>query len=77
MSMPYPESVPELSDLERRCVVPFYLKMMGLNATGRDAPLDELLNVARGTTDDEVPALLGSQWTGRAGEAGWPSGRQQ
>lgn len=76
-SMPYPESVSGLSDLERRCVVPFYLKMMGLNAAGRDVPLDELLNVARGTTDDEVAALLGSHWRPRVMGAWLASGRAQ
>lgn len=75
--MPYPESVPGLSDLERRCVVPFYLKMMGLNATGRDVPLDELLKVARETTDDEVAMLLGSHWRPRVMGAWLASGRAQ
>jgi hypothetical protein len=75
--MPYIESVPGLSDLERRCVVPFYLKMMGLNAIGRNVPFDELLNVARETTDDEVAALLSSQWRPRVMGAWLASGRAQ
>lgn len=76
-SMPYPESVPGLSDLERRCVVPFYLKMMGLNAIGRDVPFDGLLTVARETTDDEVATLLGAHWRPRVMGAWLASGRAQ
>ncbi|HEY5400329.1 MAG TPA: hypothetical protein VIL16_33585 [Trebonia sp.] len=67
--------MPGLSDLEQRCVVPFYLKLMGLNAAFRDVPFDGLLNVARETTDGEVVTLLGSAvgcttpcWTASARE---------
>ncbi|WP_214109832.1 hypothetical protein [Acrocarpospora catenulata] len=54
-----------LTDLERRCVSPFYLKMMGLNALRHDVLFDTLRKVARGTTDDEVAELLASHWRPR------------
>jgi hypothetical protein len=52
-------------DLERRCVLPFYLRMMGLNALSHVVPFDTLRDVARETTDDEVTRLLASEWRPR------------
>ncbi|MFI7626880.1 DUF6000 family protein [Microbispora rosea] len=66
-----------LTDLEQRCVVPFYLKMMGLNALGHDVPFDSLREVARGTTDYEVAELLVSHWRPRVMGAWLASGRTQ
>jgi hypothetical protein len=57
--------VPELTELEQRCVLPFYRKMMGLNALYRAVPVDSLGEVARGTADDEVSTLLAGDWRPR------------
>jgi hypothetical protein len=67
--------MPGLSALERRCVVPFYLSMMGLNAQGHDVPYATLREVARETTDEEVARLLGSHWRARVMGAWLASGR--
>ena len=67
--------MPGLSDLERRCVAPFYLSMMGLNALSHDVPYGTLHEVARETTDDEVAQLLGSHWRPRVMGAWLASGR--
>jgi hypothetical protein len=64
-----------LTDLERRCVLPFYLTMMGLNALDHDVPFDALREVARETTDDEVAELLASPWRSRVMGAWLASGR--
>jgi len=75
--VPYPKAVPGLTDLERRCVLPFYLTMMGLNALSHDVPFDALREVARGTTDGEVAELLVSPWRPRVMGAWLASGRTQ
>jgi hypothetical protein len=64
-----------LTDLERRCVLPFYLPMMGLNALSHAVPFDTLRDVARGTTDDEVARLLASEWRPRVMGAWLACGR--
>jgi hypothetical protein len=69
--------VSALPDLEQRCVLPFYLRMMGLNALSRDVPFDSLREVARGTTDDEVAELLASHWRPRVMGAWLAPGRTQ
>jgi hypothetical protein len=69
--------MPGLTDLERRCVLPFYMKMAGLNARNHDVPFDALREVARETTDDEVTTLLGSPWRPRVMGAWLASGRTQ
>ena len=56
-------------------MLPFYLKMMGLNALSHVIPFDTLRDVARGTTDEEVAALLASQWRPRVMGAWLASGR--
>jgi hypothetical protein len=68
-------AVPGLSALERRCVVPFYLTMMRLNALSYDVPFDTLREVTRQTTDEEVAQLLGSPWRPRVMGAWLASGR--
>lgn len=55
--------------------MPFYLQMMGMNAISGDAPIDELLEVARETTDEEVVTLLRSDWRPRVMGAWLASGR--
>lgn len=55
--------------------MPFYLKMMRLNALSHDVPLDALREVARTTTDDEVAMLLASHWRPRVMGAWLASGR--
>jgi hypothetical protein len=67
--------VPGLTDLERRCVLPFYLRMMGLNALSHVVPFDTLRDVARETTDDEVTRLLASEWRPRVMGAWLACGR--
>lgn len=69
--------MPGLTDLERRCVLPFYLKMMGLNALTHNVPFGALLEVARATTDDEVVMLLASAWRPRVMGAWLASGRTE
>jgi hypothetical protein len=64
-----------LSHLERRCVEPFYLSMMGLNALSSDVPYGTLHDVSQETTDDEVAQLLGSPWRPRVMGAWLASGR--
>ncbi len=58
-------------------MLPFYLKMMGLNALSHVVPFDTLRDVARGTTDEEVATLLASQWRPRVMGAWLASGRTQ
>jgi hypothetical protein len=53
--LPWLEGVPGLTDLERRCVLPVHLKMMGLVALGRVVPFDTLRDVARGTKEPPGP----------------------
>lgn len=67
--------MPGLTDLERRCVLPFYLTMMGLNALNHDVPFDALREVVRETTDGEVAELLASHWRPRVMGAWLASGR--
>jgi hypothetical protein len=71
----YPQSVAELSALEQRCVAPFYLKMMGLNALRHDGLLSAVREVARETTDSEVAELLALHWRPRVMGAWLASGR--
>jgi hypothetical protein len=47
--------VAELSALERRCVVPFHRKMMGLNALRQDGLLGAVRDMARETTWSSWP----------------------
>lgn len=75
--MLYLKAVPGLTDLERRCVSPFYLKMMRLNARRYDVPFDALRDVAQATTDDEVAMLLASEWRPRVMGAWLACGRTQ
>lgn len=56
-------------------MLPFYLRMMGLNALSHVVPFDTLRDVARGTTDDEVARLLASEWRPRVMGAWLASGR--
>jgi hypothetical protein len=63
-----------LNDLERRCVLPFYLKMMGVSVPA-EVPFDALRETARTTTDDEVAQLLDSHWRPRVMGAWLASGR--
>lgn len=65
----------ELSALEQRCVAPFYLKMMGLNALRHDGLLSAVREVARETTDSEVAELLALHWRPRVMGAWLASGR--
>jgi hypothetical protein len=64
-----------MTDLERRCVLPFYLKMMGLNALRHDALLGILREVGRETADDDVAVLLASDWRQRVMGAWLAAGR--
>ena len=66
-----------LTDLERRCVLPFYLTMMRLNALSHDVPFGALREVAQGTTDDEIAKLLTLGWRPRVMGAWLASGRAQ
>jgi hypothetical protein len=66
-----------MTDLERRCVLPFYLTMMDLNALSYDIPFGTLHGVAQGTTDDEIAELLASDWRPRVMGAWLASGRAQ
>jgi hypothetical protein len=67
----------DLTDLERRCVLPFYLTMMRLNALSHDVPFGALREVAQGTTDDEIARLLTLGWRPRVMGAWLASGRAQ
>jgi Family of unknown function (DUF6000) len=69
--------VPGLPALEQRCVVQFYLTMMGLNALSQDVPFDALREVARVATDEEVAELLASHWRQRVMGAWLASGRTE
>lgn len=62
--------------LERRCVTPFYLKMMGTGAAGGRVPFRSLGKVARKTSDDEVATLLASDWRRRVMGAWFAAGRE-
>ncbi len=64
-----------LSDLEERCVRPFYLTMMGLNALSHVVPYDALSEVGRRTSDEEVARLLRSEWRPRVMGAWFAAGR--
>jgi hypothetical protein len=66
-----------MTDLERRCVLPFYLKMMRLNALDHDVPFGTLREVGRETADDDVARLLASGWRLRVMGAWLASGRTQ
>jgi hypothetical protein len=55
--------------------LPFYLKMMGLNALSHQFQLSTPRDVARRTTDDEVAGLLASDWRPRVMGAWFTSGR--
>lgn len=65
------------SELERRCVAPFYLKMMRLNALSNDVPVTVLREVARETTDEEVAQLLAGPWRPRVMGAWLAAGRAE
>lgn len=69
--------MPGLTELERRCVAPFYLKMMGLNALSHQVPFGVVSEVARSTTDEEVAVLLASAWRPRVMGAWLASGRAE
>jgi hypothetical protein len=64
-----------LTELERRCVLPFYLKMMGRNALRHDDSINAVRDVARTTTDEEVGYLLASSWRPRVMGAWLTAGR--
>jgi hypothetical protein len=66
-----------VTDLERRCVLPFYLKMMRLNALDHDVPLGILREVGRQTADSDVAGLLAAAWRPRVMGAWLASGRTQ
>jgi hypothetical protein len=66
-----------LTELEERCVVPFYLQMMGLNALGYPVPFTRLRDVGRPTTNDEVIELLGGLWRPRVMGAWFAAGRTE
>lgn len=66
-----------MTDLGRRCVLPFYLKMMGLNALRDDVPFGTLRQVAQQTADDDVAGLLASGWQQRVMGAWLAPGRIQ
>jgi len=67
--------VADWSALEQRCVAPFYLKMMRLNALHHDGLLSAVREVARETTDSEVAELLALHWRPRVMGAWLASGR--
>jgi Family of unknown function (DUF6000) len=69
--------VPGLTDLEQRCVLPFYMTMMGLNALSHEVPFVVLRELAQETTDDEVVMLLASAWRPRVMGAWLASGRSE
>ncbi len=69
--------MPGLTNLEQRCVLPFYLRMMGLNVLSHDVPFNTLRELARETTDEEVVQLLSSPWRPRVMGAWLASGRTQ
>lgn len=69
--------VPGLRELEKRCVVPFYLKMMGLNALNSTVQFRALRKVAAKTTDEEVAALLAADWRSRVMGAWFACGRAE
>lgn len=53
----------DLTELERRCVLPYYRMMMALSAVTNpryDVPFEELRELGRRTTDGEVLELLGN-----------------
>jgi hypothetical protein len=64
-----------LTELELRCVQPFYLKMMRLNALNHDDSVEAVRDVARATTDEEVGCLLASSWRPRVMGAWLTAGR--
>lgn len=65
-----------LSDLETRCVLPYYLKMMGLNALQHRVDFQSLTEVGQRTSDDEVVRLLRGAWRPRAMGAWFSVGRR-
>lgn len=64
-----------LPELETRCVVPFYLKMMGLNALQHPVDYPSLAAVGQRTSDDEVIRLLRGEWRPRVMGAWFAAGR--
>lgn len=66
-----------MSELERRCVAPFYLKMMRLNALSHDVPVTALREAAGETTDEEVAQLLAGPWRPRVMGAWLAAGRAE
>jgi Family of unknown function (DUF6000) len=66
-----------LAELERRCVAPFYLKMMRLNALSYDVPVTALQEAARQTTDEKVAQLLTGPWRPRVMGAWLAVGRAE
>jgi hypothetical protein len=46
----WPESGPGLTELERRYLLPFYLRVIGLRALSHVVPFDTLRDVARKTS---------------------------
>lgn len=65
-----------LPELETRCVLPFYLKMMGLNAMQYPVDYPSLAAVGQRTSDDEVIRLLRGAWRPRAMGAWFSVGRR-
>jgi hypothetical protein len=64
-----------LTPLEERCVKPFYLHLMGLNALRDPVPYDELRDVTALLTDEEVVTLLQGPWRQRVMGAWFSLGR--
>jgi hypothetical protein len=63
--MRHAEPMP-LSPVVERCVTPFYLRMMGLNAMEYGPALvDDIAAVAQSVTADDVVTLLRSAWRER------------
>ena len=69
--------MPGLSELERRCVAPFYLQMMGLNAMSQDAPVAAVREAGRTTADEQVAELLAGHWRARVMGAWLAAGRTE
>jgi hypothetical protein len=67
--------VTALGDLEERCVRPFYREVFGLNALSHPVRYEALAELGRGTTDEEVIALLRAGWRARVMGAWLAAGR--
>jgi hypothetical protein len=67
--------VPGLPDVEDRCVTPFYLEMMSLNALNGPVPVAALRAAGQSTTDEEVAELLAGPWRPRVMGAWLAAGR--